>query len=239
MSRVLLGKFANRKVLHKCDSTFSACIHFLVFRSSSKNLVPAGSGLFANANHSRSSALCTCWLEKLIKARSLKTCKRSDFIFLSKTATHSQLGIFFNRHYCTDMSENKYVVGYAKLGTSSCKKCKQKIDKGALRIGKVVSNPFGGDGGDMKQWFHPSCIFDTFLRARAATKKIEDPDDVEGFEELKQEDKDVINEFIKGKFNKLFKVIQFLYFGILFELFCLVFFFYFSCKKLSDHITST
>jgi DNA ligase-3 len=52
------------------------------------------------------------------------------------------------------MSENKYIVGYARLGTSSCKKCKSKIDKGGLRIGKVVSNPFSDEGGDMK----PSCV---------------------------------------------------------------------------------
>ncbi|KAK6175663.1 hypothetical protein SNE40_014070 [Patella caerulea] len=95
------------------------------------------------------------------------------------------------------MAENRYIVGYAKLGTSSCKKCKQKIEKGAMRIGKVVSNPFSEDGGDMKQWFHPACIFETFVRARATTKKIEDPDDLEDFKDLKDEDKDVIKQIIK------------------------------------------
>ncbi|GFO42469.1 DNA ligase [Plakobranchus ocellatus] len=94
------------------------------------------------------------------------------------------------------MADNKYIVGYAKLGTSSCKKCKQKIEKGSLRIGKVTPNPFSDDGGDMKQWFHPSCIFETFVRARATTKKIEDPDDVEGFEDLTPEDKEVIKDLI-------------------------------------------
>lgn len=41
-----------------------------------------------------------------------------------------------------NMADNRYLTGYAKLGTSSCKKCKQKIEKGALRIAKLVSNPF-------------------------------------------------------------------------------------------------
>ncbi|KAH3741324.1 DNA ligase 3-like isoform X2 [Dreissena polymorpha] len=95
------------------------------------------------------------------------------------------------------MAENRYLTGYAKLGTSGCKKCKQKIDKGGLRIAKLVSNPFSEDAGDMKQWFHPSCIFETFVRARATTKKIEDPDDLEGFSDLQQEDKDVIVNLIK------------------------------------------
>ena len=98
-----------------------------------------------------------------------------------------------------NMAENKYLVGYAKLGTSSCKKCKQKIDKGALRIAKLTSNPFSDDAGEMKQWFHPQCIFESFQRARATTKKIEEPDDVEGFSDLQQEDKDRILKLIKGK----------------------------------------
>lgn len=105
----------------------------------------------------------------------------------------------FNSEEFCDMAENRYIVGYAKLGTSSCKKCKQKINKGGLRIGKLVSNPFGDDGGDMKQWFHPACIFETFVRARATTKKIEDPDDMDGFSDLQQEDKDSVNKLITGK----------------------------------------
>ncbi|KAH9500642.1 DNA ligase 3 [Bulinus truncatus] len=87
------------------------------------------------------------------------------------------------------MGDNKFIIGYAKLGTSSCKKCKQKIDKESLRIGKVTPNPFSDDGGDMKQWYHPGCLFETFIRARATTKKIEDPEDVIGFHDLKEEDK--------------------------------------------------
>ena len=96
------------------------------------------------------------------------------------------------------MSDNKFIVGYAKLGTSSCKKCKTKIDKGELRIGKVVSNPFSDEGGDMKQWYHPDCMFETFKRARATTKKIEEPEDMEGFGDLEQKDKDTLNKLIDG-----------------------------------------
>lgn len=101
------------------------------------------------------------------------------------------------------MADNKYVIGYAKLGTSSCKKCKQKIDKGGLRIGKVVANPFGDDGGDMKQWYHPACMFETLQRARATTKKVEEADDLEGFDDLKQEDKDTVNQLIDDFASKI------------------------------------
>lgn len=115
------------------------------------------------------------------------------------------------RSYLTynTMSENKYVVGYAKLGTSGCKKCKSKIEKGGLRIGKVVSNPFSEEGGDMKQWYHPQCMFETFKRARATTKKIEEPDDMEGFGNLQQEDKDVLKKMIDGEC--LFKCTLYMY----------------------------
>ena len=47
------------------------------------------------------------------------------------------------------MADNKYCVELATTGRSSCKGCKQKIDKSALRIGKISSNPFD-DGGEMK-----------------------------------------------------------------------------------------
>ena len=116
------------------------------------------------------------------------------------------------RKFCSsdteNMADNRYLVGYAKLGTSSCKKCKQKIEKGALRIAKLVSNPFSDEGGDMKQWFHPTCIFETFARARATTKKIEDPEDVEGFADLQQEDKDLILKLIKGENTQIYSYEQ-------------------------------
>ncbi|KAI8796337.1 DNA ligase 3 [Biomphalaria glabrata] len=108
------------------------------------------------------------------------------------------------------MSEinKKFIVGYAKLGTSGCKKCKQKIEKGSLRIGKLSPNPFSEDGGQMKQWFHPTCLFETFARARASTTKLEDPEDAEGFNDLQEDDKHLIKKLIedyqtkKGKPSK-------------------------------------
>lgn len=96
------------------------------------------------------------------------------------------------------MATNRFCVEYAKRGTAACKKCKQKIEKGLLRLGKIVPNPFSDGGGDMKQWFHLPCMFETFVRARATTKKIEDPSDLEGWEELEKEDQDKILQHIAG-----------------------------------------
>ncbi|XP_033724639.1 LOW QUALITY PROTEIN: DNA ligase 3-like [Pecten maximus] len=121
--------------------------------------------------------------------------KLCNNLLTRKPTPWTTLTLLRPKNYC-EMADNRYVIGYAKLGTSGCKGCKTKIEKGSLRIGKVTANPFGGDG-DMKQWYHPSCIFNTFKRARATTKKIEEPDDVEGFSEILQEDKDEINKLIK------------------------------------------
>lgn len=41
---------------------------------------------------------------------------------------------------------------YAKRGGAACKRCKEKIDKGHLRIAKIVPNPFSDAGKDMKEW---------------------------------------------------------------------------------------
>lgn len=94
------------------------------------------------------------------------------------------------------MSGAKFACDYAKRGQAGCKKCKQKLEKGSLRLAKVVPNPFSDNGGDMKQWYHMNCLFETFERARATTKVIEALDDVEGFTDLTPQDKEELNKHI-------------------------------------------
>uniref|UniRef100_A0A4W4EA60 DNA ligase n=1 Tax=Electrophorus electricus TaxID=8005 RepID=A0A4W4EA60_ELEEL len=94
------------------------------------------------------------------------------------------------------MAEQRYCVEYAKRGTAGCKKCKDKIMKGLVRIGKIVPNPFSESAGEMKEWYHMKCIFEKLERARATTKKIEDITDLEGWEELQDEDKELINKHV-------------------------------------------
>uniref|UniRef100_A0A4W4EA51 DNA ligase n=1 Tax=Electrophorus electricus TaxID=8005 RepID=A0A4W4EA51_ELEEL len=96
------------------------------------------------------------------------------------------------------MAEQRYCVEYAKRGTAGCKKCKDKIMKGLVRIGKIVPNPFSESAGEMKEWYHMKCIFEKLERARATTKKIEDITDLEGWEELQDEDKELINKHVTG-----------------------------------------
>lgn len=101
------------------------------------------------------------------------------------------------------MAEQRFLVEYAKRGTAGCKKCKEKIGKGLVRIGKVVPNPFSESAGDMKEWYHVKCIFEKFERARATTKKIEDITDLEGWEELQDEDKELINKCVSDLMTKV------------------------------------
>ncbi|MEQ2245087.1 DNA ligase 3 [Ilyodon furcidens] len=101
------------------------------------------------------------------------------------------------------MSEQRFLVEYAKRGTAGCKKCKDKIQKGIVRIGKVVPNPFSESAGEMKEWYHVKCIFEKLERARATTKKIEDLTELEGWEELQDEDKDLINKHISDLMAKV------------------------------------
>ncbi|XP_034539096.1 DNA ligase 3 isoform X2 [Notolabrus celidotus] len=110
-------------------------------------------------------------------------------------------------HQCSyseaDMSEQKFLVEYAKRGTAGCKKCKDKIAKGIVRIAKVVPNPFSESAGDMKEWYHVKCIFEKLERARATTKKIEDITELEGWEEMQDEDKELINKHVSDLMAKV------------------------------------
>uniref|UniRef100_A0A8C3AUS7 DNA ligase n=1 Tax=Cyclopterus lumpus TaxID=8103 RepID=A0A8C3AUS7_CYCLU len=100
------------------------------------------------------------------------------------------------RQRFSDMAEQRFIVEYAKRGTAGCKKCKDKIPKEVVRIGKVVPNPFSESAGEMKEWYHVKCIFEKLEKARATTKKIEDITDLEGWEELEDQDKEIINKHV-------------------------------------------
>ncbi|CAG0896318.1 unnamed protein product [Darwinula stevensoni] len=92
-----------------------------------------------------------------------------------------------------------FVVEYAKRGQAGCKKCKGKLEKGSLRLGKVVPNPFSDSGGDMKQWYHLDCLMEVFSRQRASTKKIENlEEDLEGWQEINKEDQAKIQKALQA-----------------------------------------
>jgi DNA ligase-3 len=65
---------------------------------------------------------------------------------------------------------------------------------------QMVANPYSSGGGDMKQYHHANCLFETFVRARPTTRVILEPDDVHGYDDLTEEDQAVINKLIDGRF---------------------------------------
>ena len=85
------------------------------------------------------------------------------------------------------MSEQRFSADYGKRAAKcQMSKYKQQIEKGNLRIAKIVKSPFSDDG-EMKQYHHPKCLFDAFTRAKATTKVIEDAGDIEGWDNVKPE----------------------------------------------------
>lgn len=133
------------------------------------------------------------------------------FLTLRQTLHPGNKSVYPTSHYLirwacsfpTDMAEQRYCVDYAKRGTAGCKKCKEKILKGMVRIGKVVPNPFTESGGDMKEWYHVKCIFEKLAKARATTKKIEDITELEGWEELQDPEKELINQQVTELASKV------------------------------------
>lgn len=72
-------------------------------------------------------------------------------------------------------------IEYSKSNRASCKVCKIKIEKGAIRMG-LTSAAFDGGDYDMVSWRHLECF--NFSRKY----KDLDPDTISGIKDLKPED---------------------------------------------------
>ncbi|KAL0271537.1 UNVERIFIED_CONTAM: hypothetical protein PYX00_008599 [Menopon gallinae] len=98
--------------------------------------------------------------------------------------------------------EKPFYVDRAKTGRAGCKKCKKKIDQGELRFAKIGHNPFGA--GTMKMWHHIPCIFEVFAKQRATTKKIESPDDIGGWFDISEDDRQEIMSHFSPELKQVF-----------------------------------
>ncbi len=54
----------------------------------------------------------------------------------------------------------------------------------------------------MKSYYHVDCLLDSFAHPRKNQKIIESSEEIEGWENLEQKDKDSILQKLKGKFWK-------------------------------------
>ncbi|GAM25628.1 hypothetical protein SAMD00019534_088030, partial [Acytostelium subglobosum LB1] len=102
-----------------------------------------------------------------------------------------------------NMSNNTYKIENAKTGRSSCKgrSCKSTIEKGAMRIGKIYPSARFEDDGVATDYFHPQCLFDSQLRARKSTKKVESLEDLDGFDDLSSQDQKEIKKMLNGEYD--------------------------------------
>jgi hypothetical protein len=65
---------------------------------------------------------------------------------------------FRSFHVNRAIMSTTFVIEPAKTARAGCKECKDKIEKDAVRIGKVTSSPFS-DEGTMVVWYHYNCFF--------------------------------------------------------------------------------
>ena len=82
-------------------------------------------------------------------------------------------------------THKKFLVDYCERGSTKCKRCKRKIPKDELRIGK--SAPFKTK--TTIQYFHVQCAFNSFEKARSLSNMITCMDDISGFDLIRDDDR--------------------------------------------------
>ena len=76
-----------------------------------------------------------------------------------------------------------FMVDYCKRGTTKCRKCKKKIPSAALRIGKSAKFRTR----DIYHYFHVTCAFQSFEKARSSANTITCMDDILGFDLIRDD----------------------------------------------------
>jgi len=96
------------------------------------------------------------------------------------------------------MSACRYTIEYAKSGAATCKKSKEKIPKGELRIGKITQMD-RGDGSepiDMCGWHKLIPFFQMMKGMRKTSKFVESSDDLAGWDDVRPEDQALVAKMI-------------------------------------------
>ncbi|XP_044292076.1 poly [ADP-ribose] polymerase 1 [Varanus komodoensis] len=91
-----------------------------------------------------------------------------------------------------EKSLHDFAVEYAKSNRSSCKGCKQKIEKGQIRISKKMVHPEKPQLGIIDNWYHPTCFVSH--RAELGFLPTFSASQLSDFVHLKAEDKEVLQK---------------------------------------------
>jgi hypothetical protein len=96
-----------------------------------------------------------------------------------------------------EASGNIFSIDHSKRGTAKCLECKKCISKDDLRIGKSV--PYKSI--HIKRYYHVTCAFKLFQRARLAANVISDINQLDGADALSEEEKQLIEKHITAGNN--------------------------------------
>ena len=92
----------------------------------------------------------------------------------------------------------KFCVDYSKRGTAKCRKCKKLIEKSLLRIGKYVIFK----GKIIIQYYHISCAFAIFEKARSPDNIVKNLDELDGVEHILEDERIMIRKYIEDTNKK-------------------------------------
>ena len=81
-----------------------------------------------------------------------------------------------------------FIVDYCKKGTTKCRRCKKNIPLAALRIGKLAKFKTK----DIFHYFHVTCAFKSFEKARSSANTITCMDDIMGFDLIRDDERKLI-----------------------------------------------
>jgi len=87
-----------------------------------------------------------------------------------------------------DIVDLPFRAEYAKSGRAACKMCKEKIDKGELRLAVMVQSPMFD--GKVPHWYHPKCFF-----VRNRPKAV---GDISHYDSLRWEDQEDIRKMLEN-----------------------------------------
>lgn len=93
------------------------------------------------------------------------------------------------------VEEKVFVVEKAKNNRAGCKQCKQKCTSGEVRFVKLTHNPFAP--GKMRNCYHIDCLLEAFLKQRPTTKRIQSSDDLDGYDDLSEDDRKMVEAKIE------------------------------------------
>lgn len=96
------------------------------------------------------------------------------------------------------MAEPRFCIEYAKSGRSICRECDETIPINSCRVGKVTPNVFS-HGRAATLWYHHRCAFASCTCLWAGTKVVESPADLDGFTNLKDNEKEEVKKLIKSE----------------------------------------